>query len=91
MENLRGPIIWEVMDNGALELSEEDANDITGALLALCENQSLCDSLFSSRMPLTPLHPEGQVFGFDNDFHRVCSVSYYFPHGRLWGRKGLMK
>ena len=67
-----------------MELLSQDANDITGALLALCENQSLCDSLFSSRMPLTPLHPEGQVFGFDNDdFHRVCSVSYHFPYGQL--------
>jgi hypothetical protein len=39
--------IWEVMDNGAQELSEEDASDIAVALLALRENRSLCDTLSS--------------------------------------------
>jgi hypothetical protein len=54
MENLRGPTIWEVMDNGAQELSEEDANDIAVALLALRENRSLCDTLIKWNA-LTPV------------------------------------
>ncbi|KAM6493911.1 hypothetical protein JOM56_010272 [Amanita muscaria] len=73
MENLRGPTIWEVMDNGAQVLSEDDADDIAGALLALRENRSLCDTLLKSNAltPLTHWYPEGQIFGFDNDGGRL--------------------
>lgn len=39
------------MDNGAQELSEDDANDIADALLALRENRSLCGIMNA----LTPL------------------------------------
>ena len=73
MENLRGPTIWEAMESGAQELSEEDANDIADALLALRENRTLCDILIKMNA-LTPLihwDPEGPIFGFDNERGRV--------------------
>ena len=73
MENLRGPTIWEVMDNGAQELSEKDANDIAIALLAIRDAQSLCDILIKSNAltPLTYWHPQGPLFGYDNDGGRL--------------------
>lgn len=73
MQNLRGPTIWEVMDNGAQELSEEDANDIAVALLALRDARPLCDVLIKSNAltPLTHWHPQGPLFGYDNDGGRV--------------------
>ena len=57
------------MDNGAQDLSEEDANDIAGALLALREDRSLCDTLLKSNALTSPTHwyPKGQMFGFDNN------------------------
>ena len=55
------------MDNGAQELSEEDANEIAGALLALRENRSFCDTLVKSNVltPLTHWHPEGPIYDDD--------------------------
>ena len=47
----------------------EDPNKIAGALLALRENRSLCDTLVKSNVltPLTHWHPEGPIFGFDDN------------------------
>src|SRR6201999_1215968 len=61
MENLHGPTMWEIMGNGTRELSEEDANDIAAALLALRDARPLCDVLIKSNAltPLTHWHPQG--------------------------------
>lgn len=73
MENLRGPRIWEVMDHGAQELSEKDANDTAEALQALRNDQSLRNILLiaNSLTPLTHWLPKGPIFGYDNEGGRL--------------------
>ena len=79
MEILRGPRIWEVMDHGAQELSEKDANDIAEALQALRNDQSLRIVLLkaNSLTPLTHWLPKGPIFGYDNeDFQKFMTVRF---------------
>ncbi|KAJ7212198.1 hypothetical protein GGX14DRAFT_447903 [Mycena pura] len=73
MERLSGQTTWERMNNGADDLSPADATAIAEALEALQKDRIRSSILIRGNKltPLTHWHPQGQLFGYDNDGGRM--------------------
>ncbi|GJJ12162.1 hypothetical protein Clacol_006403 [Clathrus columnatus] len=75
MENLEGPTIWEIMENGTRDLPESCANKIAAAVYELRQSVEFCNSLIESNA-LTPRvhwYPQGGIFPYDNEGGRVIT------------------
>lgn len=75
MEYLEGPTLWQVMQEGAVELSESDANDVVDALRDLHDDQQRAQALFQTRS-LTPIrhwYPQAFIFAPDGDGGRLIT------------------
>ncbi|GJJ12164.1 hypothetical protein Clacol_006405 [Clathrus columnatus] len=75
MENLEGPTIWEIMENGTRELPQSCAIKIAAAVHELRQSMEFCNSLIESDA-LTPRvhwYPQGGIFPYDNEGGRVIT------------------